>query len=279
MRLAILGGRGFIGRHLAAWFDARRVPDDLILACEHESLADDARLLRDFAPEVMIWAGGSRVSDPATLEEMHVVAPLANLDAARASLRRLLYLSSGEVYGPIPTPFGEEAEPRPESAYARAKQRGELRLGARAAALGIELVVVRPAVVFGPGQGLMAFIPQLIDALGRGVAFEMTGGEQSRDFLFVTDLCELLERLVDRRAPVGLYNAGSGREHTLAEVARLGAALIGADSERLLRVGALPYRAHEQMRYLLDPTRAHARLGWRARTTLEVGLRATLSAV
>jgi nucleoside-diphosphate-sugar epimerase len=280
-RVVVQGGRGFIGRHLAT---ALRAGGHAVLACEQEGLADDARLLRGFAPEALVWAGGTRAGDPAALHEMHVAAPLANLEACAATLRRLVYLSSAEVYGPdAPVPFREEQPPRPASEYACAKWRAEAALAERCAALGVRLVVLRPAVVYGPGQTGPAFVPQLLAALAAGRRFPMTAGQQTRDFLHVADLCALVDRALAPAAPAGLYNAGTGDERRLLDVARLGAALaeetIRPGAAALLEPGALPYRSSEQWRYVLDPTRARERLGWQAATPLEAGLRATLAAL
>jgi nucleoside-diphosphate-sugar epimerase len=78
--------------------------------------------------------------------------------------------------------------------------------------------------------------------------------------------------------PPGTYNVASGAEHTMRALAELIAARIGPDAPALLDVGALPYRANEQMRYVLDATRAARVLGWRAAIPLAAGLDEVIAA-
>jgi nucleoside-diphosphate-sugar epimerase len=108
------------------------------------------------------------------------------------------------------------------------------------------------------------FVPSLVAALAAAERFAMTAGEQTRDLIHVDDVAAAIGAALG--GPPGTYNVASGREHTMREIAAMVAALTGGDA--LLEIGAIPYRPGEQMRYLLDPSRAAASLGWRATTEL-----------
>jgi UDP-glucose 4-epimerase len=266
MTTAIAGARGFIGRALA-----RALPGPL-LPFGREGLPDRT------CPQIdtLIWAAGTRDGDPSRLEEAHVAAPLRALTLAAAhGLERLVYLSSGEVYGPGAVPYREDQPLAGTSDYARAKLRGEQRLADHAASLGVTLVVVRPGVVYGPGQREGMLIPSLLAALRAGRRFPCTRGEQTRDFLHVDDLVRLLARCRDPDAPAGTYNAATGRETPVADLIIKIAARFGRPD--LPDLGALPYRDGEAMRYVLDPARAAARLGFRAAIDLDRGLSTLLT--
>ena len=73
--------------------------------------------------------------------------------AAAAGVRRLVYVSSIKVNGEATAqrPFRETDLPRPEDAYGRSKFEAEQRLRAISAATGLEIVIVRPPLVYGPG--------------------------------------------------------------------------------------------------------------------------------
>lgn len=262
--VAIGGGRGFIGRALARALAGR---GGAPLAFGREGLSPAT------CPKVhaLVWAGGGREGGEEALHEAHVAAPARALRAAHArGLRRAIYLGSGEVYGAQAVPFAEDAPRRGDSAYARAKRVGEDMFQETAASLGVAALVIRAAVVYGPGQRGSMLIPALLTALRAGRRFPCTEGAQTRDFLHVDDLVRLLVRGLAEDAPAGVYNAGTGVETRVAEVVGVVAARLGRAD--LVDLGALAYRPGEVMRYALDPSRARARLGFTAAVGLARGL-------
>ncbi|MDC0671119.1 NAD-dependent epimerase/dehydratase family protein [Nannocystis radixulma] len=256
--VALGGGGGFIGRAVTEALGRARV-----VAFGREGISEAT------CPEVhvLIWAGGGRDGG----EEAHVAAPLRALAVAAArGARRVVYVSSGEVYGVQPVPFNEDAQRLGDTAYARAKIRGEDEVRAAAAGLGIEAVIVRPGVVYGPGQRPGMLIPALLAALRAGQRFACTPGEQTRDFVHVADVARMIARCAEDDAPAGAYNAGTGVESSVAMVVRALAWRLGRSE--LVELGALPYRAGEVMRYVLDPSRAKERLRFVAAVALARGL-------
>jgi nucleoside-diphosphate-sugar epimerase len=227
--LALVGGKGFIATAAAHALTAAGWEVRLF---GREGPPQDGDLL--------VWAAGGRAGD---LEEDHVHAAVR---AARR-VRQVVYLSSGEVYGAQPPPFTEDLPLLGDSPYARAKIAGEQALPGAA--------ILRPAVVYGPGQQGEQLIPAMLRARAERKAFRMTRGEQTRDFVHVDDVAAAVVLVAGR---AGVYNCGTGVETRVIEVAR---AVLPAE---LIDAGALPYRPNEQMRYALDASRLAA-LGWRPR--------------
>lgn len=255
MKVLVAGGRGFIG--------ARAV--SAVAAAGHEAGVlehdDDVAAVCGAGWDALVWAAGAR---RATLEENqvdHVEAPLAAI-AHLPSLARVVYLSSGETYGAQDVPFVEDAPLLGSSPYALAKIEGERALAAACAARAIDLTILRPSVVYGPGQRGPMFMPSLVHALTHDERFAMTPGEQTRDLVHVDDVAAAIALALT--GPAGTYNISSGTEITLRDLALELARRMGKSA--LLDIGALPYRPGEQMRYVLSPARAAAALGWHARS-------------
>jgi len=204
-----------------------------------------------------VWAAGARYLDEARDREAHVDAPLA---AIMASTRppRVIFLSSGEVYGAQAVPFGEHAPLLGPSTYARAKIAGEAAVGAAVP----EAFVLRPSIVVGPTQTGAMFVPAALTALRARTPLVMTPGEQTRDLVLVDDVADAIARCLAPVAPPGTYNVSSGVEVRMRDLAEQLADALGAPRS-LIHAGALPYREGEQMRYALDPARIQAALGWR----------------
>jgi nucleoside-diphosphate-sugar epimerase len=239
MTIVVAGATGFLGGA------AVRALGDVVAIGRGETADGD----------VLVWAAGRRDSP----REVHVDAAVA---AARR-VKRVVYLSTGEVYGDAPVPWREDTVPQPKSDYARAKLAGEAAVAAAA-----PTVVLRIGVAYGPGQKPPMVLPSIVDALRARQPIALTEGSQTRDFVFVDDVAEAIVRAV--AAPAGIYNIGSGVETRIRDACdRLGH-LLGAPE--LLQFGARPMRDDDLARYVLDGSRAADVLGWRASTALADGL-------
>ncbi|HOU90214.1 MAG TPA: NAD(P)-dependent oxidoreductase [Polyangiaceae bacterium] len=197
------------------------------------------------------------------------------LDLGRRLGAAMVFASTALVYGTQRAPFTEDLTPAPTTPYACVKLAGELAIQYHGRRYGQPYTILRPGVVYGPGQRGDMFVPSLVRALVAGARFPMTGGEQRRDFVFVDDLVELVVRATAARLEAAVVNAGGGGV-PLREVAELAEALAGTAG--LLGVGEVPYREPEVWDYSLDATRARELFGWGPTTRLADGLAATIAA-
>lgn len=266
--VAVAGGRGFIGRRIVAALEAQGRPA--------LGFGREGPPARTGPCAALVWAAGARGGDAAAMTDEHVAAPLRAVQALRP--RHVVYLSSAEVYGRIPAPFHETDEPKPETVYGHAKLAGEFTLAAVCAALGATLLVLRPTVVYGPGQAPGMLLPAALAALRAGQPFPASEGQQTRDFLHVDDLAALVLRGLADDAEPGTYNAGGGHELPVREALLQLAAAVGPEAAALLRFGAVPTRPGEALRYAVDLTRSEQRLGWRPTIALADGLRGLVDA-
>ncbi|NOY90572.1 MAG: NAD-dependent epimerase/dehydratase family protein [Deltaproteobacteria bacterium] len=185
--------------------------------------------------------------------------------------RYVVYVSSGEVYGRGRVPFSESDVPAPLTSYAKAKLAGERAVSLWCAHSGVPRALLRPAVVYGPRQTGRMLIPAALRALARGARFPTTDGHQTRDFVSVHDVVELIQACVERGVD-GIFNAGSGEERRVRDVLLMLAHRVGENAEQLLEFGALETRAGEAERYVLEVSAGEKTLGWRPRIELAEGL-------
>jgi nucleoside-diphosphate-sugar epimerase len=109
----------------------------------------------------------------------------------------------------------------------------------------------------------------------RGDRFEMTPGEQQRDFVFIDDVVEaLLAALIAPLTGAETYEVGTGVGCSVRSVVHRIFEKVGGAGEAV--VGARPYRNNEMMRLVANPQPIAQALGWQARTNLEAGLTATI---
>ena len=111
-----------------------------------------------------------------------------------------------EEYGLAATPFEESQREQPVSPYSASQVAATHYCEVLQRHTSVAIVTLRPALVYGPDQSTDFFIPGLIVSCLRGIDFEMTEGEQTRDLLFVDDLVDAFLLAASRP---GLGKAGN----------------------------------------------------------------------
>ena len=253
--------------------------------CVHSVDLSNADGVRDAVsasqPEVVFHLAAVGVTDvtvdPALAVEVNVVGLLNLLAALRGRFRVFVNTGTCHEYGSGEPPFREDQDPRPELPYAITKTAAWRFCNRFWQTQRWPIVTVRPFAVYGPRQAPSAFIPACIRAAQQGRDFDMTGGEQRRDWIYVGDVVEgLIRASTVPEAAGGTFNLCTGRESTLYEVACL---IVEQSGKRIaINRGALPYREGENWRLVGDNTRARTILRWEPHVTLTEGIRRTIQA-
>lgn len=220
---------------------------------------------------------------------LHGTVDLAE-QAARAGVRRFVYVSSIKVNGERTdeaAPFTELDEPNPQDPYGISKWRSEQALQRIAQETGLEVVIVRPPLVYGPGvKGNFA---QMLKVLNRGIALPLSAVTNLRSLIYVENLVDALILCATHPAAAGqTYLVSDGEDISTTDLLRqLGTAmdhpahLFPSHPALLKLAGRLTGKAEQVERLLgslrVDNGRICRELDWTPPYTLEQGLRATAS--
>ncbi|HEU5216998.1 MAG TPA: GDP-mannose 4,6-dehydratase [Gaiellaceae bacterium] len=209
----------------------------------------------------------------------NVVGTLNVLEAARrADVRRIVQVSSSEVYGTAQTiPMPEEHPLHPQSPYAASKVGADQLALSYAHSFQLPVVVARPFNTFGPRQSARAVIPTIVTQALTRDRIELGAVDPIRDFLYVADTVEGLARCAEAEDLVGeVLNLGTGREHAVREVVDLVFSAIGRELPVEVAEERLRPSDSEVDRLCASVDKARTRLGWEAKVPFEEGLRRTI---
>ena len=197
---------------------------------------------------------------------------------------KLMFLGSSCIYPRLaPQPMREDSmltgplEPTNEP-YAIAKIAGIKMVEAYRSQYGSDFISVMPTNLYGPGDNyhpeyshvVAALIRRFHEAKVSGATNVVVWGTGTprREFLYVDDLADACIHLMKTYSSDELVNIGTGEDITIAEFARVVAATVGYTGE----ISFDTSRPDGTPRKLLDVSRL-AKLGWRARTSLEDGIK------
>jgi len=163
---------------------------------------------------VVHLAGVTSAVRPQTYTDVNVEGARAVATAARQTGARLIHISSVAAAGPAPAgaPRHEEDPPDPITAYGRSKLAGE---GVVASTSGLRWTILRPAVVYGPGDRALLPVFRLAE---RGVLPLVGRPCAAYTFVHVSDVVRAIEAAIDRRRDGEIFFVGHPLPATAGEL-------------------------------------------------------------
>jgi dTDP-glucose 4,6-dehydratase len=210
----------------------------------------------------------------------------ARLDQAARAAFRFLHVSTDEVYGSLGETgrFTESTPYAPNSPYSASKAASDHLVRAWFHTYGLPVLTTNCSNNYGPYQFPEKLIPLMILKAQRGEALPIYGdGGNIRDWLYVTDHCRAIWRVLEAGTPGEVYNVGGDSERTNLQVVDTLCALLDEllpDSPRRPHATLKTYvkdRPGHDRRYAIDADKLKRELGWAPLETFETGLRQTVA--
>jgi len=290
-RILVTGGSGYLGQHLIRSLQNEgALVFNISFGCEPSEFDFDIDITRfeDLKSAVkkinpqFIYHLAASLDRSRGLEKFDEVMKVnlmgtSNLLKALESMdyQNFIFTSSSEVYGNRPSPLLESMELDPVSPYSMSKVFGEMLLKAHSQLNKHNYTILRLFNFYGSGMPESFFIPQMVQTLMRGESFEMTSGEQRRDFIHVDDVVRALILCGNNsNAHLQTFNVCSGKGVQLRQLAQLVASNL--NQLQSLKIGALPYRENEVWEMVGDSKKIERELGFKAEISLVQGIKSLI---
>lgn len=279
-RVLVTGATGFVGTHLVQ--ELRSVAYDVDAVGSRSGDVALASTWIKFAPAdvVIHLAGKSFVPDswtsPVTFVRCNSMGTVHALEYCRSHGAALVFLSSYLYGNPATLPIVESAPIAAANPYALSKRLAEEACRFYADHFGVNVTVLRPFNVYGPGQLEHFLLPSIIRQVIAGGVVRVKDLEPRRDFVYVRDLVHAIVSAVAHPRHFSVCNIGSGVSYSVEEVIRIVQDIQRTD---LPVESSQERRKEEVMDTVADIHEAKRQLGWTPRWTISEGVRETIASV
>ena len=211
------------------------------------------------------------ISNPSIFLETNVLGTLNILESAQKHRKRVVLVSTDEVYGSLAEGFATEDSPlNPSSPYSASKASADLLAISYVKTFGTDVVITRCTNNYGPRQYPEKLIPQTIKKIIANERIPVYGnGLNIRDWIHVDDHCSGLTLAMESGVKGNSYNFGDVDKVTNIEVVKY---LLAISSKQDDLIEFVKDRPGHDFRYAIDPTKAKRELGWTPSKSLKSDL-------
>jgi nucleoside-diphosphate-sugar epimerase len=304
-RVLVTGADGFVGSHLTerliklgasvsilvrgtsvsgtTRYSFKNLPQEAVervesIVCCDIASADTIGLIVRAEPQIIFHLAAAAYvpfsfDHPLEVLAVNVLGTVYVLEAARRlrHLERLVCTSSSEIYGTALTKQIDESHPlNPTSPYAASKAAADRYCFSYSATYALPVAIIRPFNTYGP-RHMYDVIPKFIRLALHNQPITIYGsGEQTRDFMYITDTVgAFLTMGASTKAAGHVVNFGTGQDVSINAISRL-IKQIAKSSSEIIHVEA---RTAEVDRLCCDYRLARKLFGWEPRVGIEQGLR------
>lgn len=297
--ILVTGGAGFIGSHLVdrlvkaghnvsviddlSGGKKRNVHKDIqFFMCDLRDVKETDEIVKKIKPEIVYHLAANAAENKAQFSPIDITSRNWNayintlVPSVKYGIKRFVFTSSIAVYGALQTPFKETDKPDPEDLYGISKLAIEQSLAVLGKVHGFEYVITRPHNVYGPRQNMTDpyrnVVTIFMNALMKNKPYYIYGdGEMRRCFSYIDDVVDALYKCGFADVAGKVFNVGSDRDYSINELSETIQEVTGIT----LKPINLPARPQEVKEAISDHTQAKKILGYKDKTSLEEGLRAT----
>lgn len=270
LKILVTGSSGFIGKHLI-----KRL-SDYDITKDDEKYILKKRMKRDI--DIIIHLGGktpysNKLSFLDFLDSNFKTTVEVLEFCVRNKVRKLIFVSS-YIYGkPNKKKINEMHQIKPHSAYTMSKFLGEQICEFYSRTYDLNITILRPFNIFGSGQKRGFFISNLVNAAKTGKSIVVINKKSRRDFLYVDDFVDLIEKLINLNLKNQIFNVGYGKSYSFEEIIRKIENMTG----KKIKARYIDEPTTLMPDIVADISKIRKKTGWEPKISFDDGLRALLN--
>lgn len=294
-KILITGSSGFIGTNLLISLQSKNY-DLAVIDRSHNTIFKNIKkyigdicdysfiekTILDFQPNKVFHLAGyknrsSNIEEVSSSLKVNLMGTLNLYQALTkiSTIESIIALGTTDEYGIHNSSFTESSIENPISPYGFGKLCGTQLAQFFNRSFNLPVIILRPTIAYGPYQANDMFIPSLINTLIVNKDFKMTEGNQLRDFIYISDLVEAMLLISENQNCNGeIFNIGYGESLMLKDVASTIASEL--NKEHLLKLGSIPYRQNEVMKYATCIDKFCKKTGWIPKVSFKKGIELTV---
>lgn len=238
-----------------------------------KNLMDDIDVIVNIAAETHV---DRSIAKPWHFVKSNTVGAVTLFEAAKKQEKRILHVSTDEIYGDIiHGSFKEDDKLKPSSPYSASKAAADLFALAYHRTYDLDIVIARCTNNYGPYQFPEKLIPKTIVRASLGLSVPIYGkGSNIRDWIYVLDFCEAIDLILNKGRSGEIYNVSAGNELANTAIVKMILKIMGKPENILTFVEDRP--GHD-IRYSLDSSKLRKELGWSPKHSLQKALKTTVN--
>lgn len=238
-----------------------------------EKLVQRCDIVFNFAAESHV---DRSIDTPKPFFDSNIMGTYNILEAIRRFEKRLIHISTDEVFGSLKSGSVTETFPfNPSSPYAASKASAELLVNSYFTTYGIDATITRCTNNYGPRQFPEKLIPKTILLAMNNKPIPIYGtGKNKRDWIFVLDHCDAIEKVFEKGKSGSSYNIAGHSEFDNNTIVKSILKIMGKPSSLIKYVKDRP--GHD-FRYSLDTTKIEKEIGWKPKYTFDEGINFTIN--
>jgi nucleoside-diphosphate-sugar epimerase len=274
-KILVTGHTGFIGTRLVSLLKSKSLEVIGVSRSSGYDLLDPDTLSRVSEANYMVHLAAcvgiaASLENPCKVYRENYLTTLNVLEFARKRKLPVLFMSS-YMYGiQASPPTNENHSIQCLNPYSQSKRMGELLCEYYAQNFGLNITIIRPFNIYGPGQKSESVIAKLIEECSQNGIVKMRNPNQRRDFLWIDDAIMGLFTVIEAKEHgFNVYNLGSGKSYTVHEIVETIFKIIGKRSPVQWTDTGIK---NEILETLCDHSKFANRFSWTPSVDLKEGL-------
>ncbi len=215
------------------------------------------------------------ISNPKSFIDSNINGMFVILESIRKYDKKLIQISTDEVYGSLKKDSAHENFPlNPSSPYSSSKASADLLVKSYYATYGCDVKITRCTNNYGPRQFPEKLIPKvIINAINNKTIPVYGNGKNIRDWLFVIDHCKAIQKVIEKGKSGEIYNIAGDNEISNNTIIKV---ILKSMNKPFSLMKYVKDRPGHDFRYSLDSTKIKKKLGWKPTFDFENGIKETI---